>query len=289
MEDSIKMKIPLISQAKDVVVQAIDVNGDGQIGIEDLIGQGLKVPGVRIERSDFLRKEFSKNHPSYVVEDIVQHNPAHAHINMREIDKIADEVIKFERNSVSGISAALGMPGGLAMAATIPADLAQYYGYLLRVMQKLMYLYGFPEISAEETMFDSETLNVLIICMGVMSGVQGANTALKSMAKALGCGVEKRLLRFSLTKGTIYPIVKSVAKWFNVRMSKQIYAGFFKKAIPIAGGVIGGGITYLSFKPCCDRLKETLQDTYLSNPTRHETEEEKVLNQRLEADFVVVE
>ena len=50
-------------------------------------------------------------------------------------------------------------------------------------------------------------------------------------------------------------------------MTKQIFAGFFKKVIPVLGGVIGGGITYLSFKPCCDNLKKTLQDTLLSNPS----------------------
>ena len=58
-------------------------------------------------------------------------------------------------------------------------------------------------------------------------------------------------------------------------MTKQVFAEFFKKAIPVVGGVIGGGITYLSFKPCCDKLRSTLQDTLLSNPNHHATEEEK--------------
>lgn len=73
----------------------------------------------------------------------IAYTPAHAGISVEEIDKIADEVIKFERNCVSGISTALGAPGGWAMAATIPADIVQYYGYTLRAMQKLLYLYGF--------------------------------------------------------------------------------------------------------------------------------------------------
>lgn len=72
-------------------------------------------------------------------------------------------------------------------------------------------------------------MNLLILCMGVMYGVVGANNALKAVAKALGTGVEKQLLRRALTKGTIYPIVKSVSKWFGVRMTKQIFAGVFKK------------------------------------------------------------
>ncbi len=154
------------------------------------------------------------------------------------------------------------------MAATIPADIIQYYGYMLRATQKLLYLYGFPEIDVEEEgqKFDSETMNILIICMGVMYGAAGANNALKSMAKALAEGVEKKLLRAALTKGTIYPIVKNVAKWFGVKMTKDIFAGLVKKAIPVVGGVIGGGITYVSFKPCCDKLKASLQNTLLSNP-----------------------
>lgn len=274
--------------SKNPVVRALDVNGDGKVDIEDIIIQGMRLPGVHIERDEFLQKEFMKNHPQNVVDEVVRTNPARAGINPREVDRIAEDVIKFERNCVSGISAVLGVPGGAAMAATIPADLAQYYGYLFRAAQKLMYLYGFPQIGVEgeKLMLDSETLNTMILCMGVMFGVQGANTALKSMATALGKGVEKRLLRFTLTKGTVYPIVKSVAKWFNVKMTKQLYASFFKKAIPVAGGVIGGGITFVTFKPCCDRLKAVLQDTYLSNPTYHETEADKKAYQTIETDFV---
>ena len=106
------------------------------------------------------------------------------------------------------------------------------------------------------------------------------------MATALGKGVEKKLMRTALTKGTIYPIVKSVSKWFGVNMTKQVFAGFFKKAIPVVGGVIGGGITYLSFKPCCDKLKASLQDTLLSNPEHHTTEEESLVIDAIEAEEI---
>lgn len=57
-------------------------------------------------------------------------------------------------------------------------------------------------------------------------------------------------------------------------MTKDIFAGFFKKAIPVVGGVLGGGITYLSFKPCCDRLQSSLRSTMLSMPDYQETEED---------------
>ena len=261
------------------ILTALDQNGDGQVDSTDIILVALKVPGIKINREEFLRKEFYKHCEADVIDKAVETNPATAGIDSELIDKIADEVIKFERNAVSGISAALGIPGGFAMAATIPADIAQYYGYMLRAAQKLLYLYGFPELDTRdnEVMLDSETLNSLTICLGIMYGVASANNAIKAMAKALASGVEKQLLRKALTKGTIYPIVKQVAKWFSVKMTKEVFAGFFKKTIPVLGGFVGGGITYMTFKPCCYRLKDALKDTMLSNPDHQETEEERDL------------
>lgn len=269
----------MVTKSKDSVVNVIDANGDGKIDVEDIIILGLKTPGVGISRSEFLKKELMKNYSKEVIEDAIATTPAKAGISLNEINKIADNVIQFERNCVTGMSAALGAPGGAAMAATIPADIIQYYGYMLRAAQKLLYLYGFPEIDVSEKSqtFDSETLNILIVCLGVMYGVMGANNAIKAMAKALACGIEKKLINTALTKGTIYPIVKEVAKWFGKKMTKEVFAGFFKKAIPVVGSVVGGGITYVSFKPCCDKLKASLQDTLLSNPNHIETEAENII------------
>lgn len=266
----------LIIKAKDSIVKALDQNGNGEIDIEDIITLAFKTPGVHVTRANFLQKELYKNHPQAVIDKAIATTPAQAGISSDEIDNIADEVINYERNCVSGISAALGAPGGWAMAATIPADIVQYYGYTLRATQKLLYLYGFPEVDSDEEgiRLDSQTINQLILCLGVMNGVAGANNAIKGMAKALAVGVEKKLLNAALTKGTFYPLVKEIAKWFGIKMTKFIFAGFFKKAIPVVGGIVGGGITFFSFKPCCYRLKAALQDTMLSNPNHKSTSEE---------------
>ena len=126
------------AKSQQAIVNAIDQNGNGEIDIEDVIIMGLKVPGVRIDRAHFLQKEFQTKLPQEVIDDAIAYNPLHAGIPSGMINNIADEVIKYERTCVSGISAALGMPGGIAMAATIPTDIAQYYGYMLRATQKLM-------------------------------------------------------------------------------------------------------------------------------------------------------
>lgn len=265
--------------APNAIVDKLDQNHDGEIGIDDIIVLAVKTPGFHIPRASFLQKELFKNHPQDVIDAAIATTPAQAGIPSDEIDKIADEVIAIERTYVSGISVALGAPGGWAMAATIPADIVQYYGYTLRANQKLLYLYGFPEIDLDENgiHLDSETINTIILCLGVMNGVAGANNAIKAMAKALANGVEKKLLNMALTKGTFYPLVKSILKWFGVRLTKNVFAGFFKKAIPIVGGAIGGGLTFLAFKPCCYRLKNALQDTMLSNPGHISSREEDTI------------
>lgn len=65
-----------------------------------------------------------------------------------------------------------------------------------------MYLYGFPQagLTDEGNGIDSETINMLTLCLGVMYGVAGANNAVKTMAKALATGVPKQLLKRALTK-----------------------------------------------------------------------------------------
>lgn len=270
----------LTEKPQQAVNNILDVNNDGKIDINDAIIYALKLPKVKIDRSKFLKREFSRKFPEDVVLKAIASNPMQANITLEEIDKIADEIIKYERRCVSGISAALGLPGGAAVPATITVDIIQYYGYTLRAAQKLMYLYGFPEIQINEDVenLDTETINTLTITLGVMFGVTNASKALKSIAKALAIGVEKHLLKTALTKTTIYPIVKSISKWFGIKMTKSVYAGFFKKAIPVIGGALGGGLTYLMFKPSCDRLKYTLRDTMLSNPNYVSTEEDDIID-----------
>ncbi|MFV0478982.1 MAG: hypothetical protein ACK5LZ_00205 [Anaerorhabdus sp.] len=121
---------------------------------------------------------------------------------------------------------------------------------------------------------------ITLVCgsfLTLLYGVAGTKNALLAVSKALASGVEKKLLNTALTKGTIYPIIKNVMKWFNVNLTKKVFAGFFKKAIPVVSGFIGGTITFVTFKPCCDKLKNSLKNTYLSNPNFNENNEDEIL------------
>jgi len=89
----------------------------------------MKVPLVKINREKFLRKELIKYFPEDIVNLSIEKNPAFAGVERERVNKIATHIINFESNKVTAISAAAGIPGGAAMAATIPADLTQYFSF----------------------------------------------------------------------------------------------------------------------------------------------------------------
>lgn len=270
----------LVEGATSNIMASLDQNGNGTLDIEDIIILALQQPYIKVDRVEFLTKELKNYVSDEQLEIAINTNPYTAKIDSETIEKIANSVIQKELTGVSGISAVLGSAGGLASIATVPTDIAQYYAYMLRTAQELMYLYGFPEIevNVNTSQLNSSTINMLTVCLGAMFGVSQAATVIKVMAAKLAEGVYKKLLQKALTKGTIYPIVKSIAKWFSVKMTKEVFAGFFKKAIPIVGGVISGGMTYYTFGQCCNRLQEELRNTPLVNKEYDLSEEEEIIS-----------
>lgn len=225
---------------------------------EMILHSAMELPGIRIKRDDFLRKELSKYYDNAVVEKAIQTNPAQAGISVKNLEHIATSCINFEAAKVTAISAAAGIPGGLAMAATVPADIAQFFGHVIRILQKLVYLYGWQELFRGEDGLDDETTNQLTLFIGVMFGVNAANAAISKIAQAAAIKTEKSLVQKALTKGTIYPIVKKVATTIGVKMTKDVFAKGVGKAIPIIGAAVSGGLTFATFKPMTKKLQKYL-------------------------------
>lgn len=249
-----------------------------KVNIEDILALAMKTPGVKINRKDYLTKEFSIRFPKETVELAIEYNPAYAGISREDINHIAKQAINYETAKVSAISFAAGIPGGVAMAATVPADLAQYFAFILRIMQKLAYLYGFGEFDLREDAIDDETMNRIILFLGVMFGVQEANAAIKVFAGVVAKAVVKRLPQMALMKGTIYPVIKKIAVFLSIQMSKQIFAKSVAKVIPVIGGVATGTITYATFKPNAISLKKQFETLPISDPETYRKEKQDIID-----------
>lgn len=224
-----------------------------------VLKSAMNAPGVRIIRADFLEKELSRKFPSDIVQKAIQTTPAAAGINISDLETIAQGCIQYETNKAVALSTIAGIPGGFAMALTVPGDTIQYFGHIIRIVEKLIYLYGWDELYNSNGEFDDETMSQLTLFIGVMFGVNGAASAVTKLASSMAMKVEKTIAQKTLTKGWLYPIVKKIAQIMGLKMTKNIFAKGVSKIIPLIGGVISGGLTYVTYKPLAKKLKEYLE------------------------------
>ena len=106
-----------------------------QISFTSVIEAAAKLPLVRIDRADFLTKNLSKMTTPEQLQKALEEGTLHSGIPIQTLDSLANAIIKSETVKVTGISAAAGVPGGLAMLVVAPADLAQFYGFVFRIAQ----------------------------------------------------------------------------------------------------------------------------------------------------------
>ena len=226
---------------------------------QSIVYQSLQIPGVRINRDEFLRRTLSKHFHEDVVNQAVKKNPASAGIKVEDLNRISKSCINHETGKVTSLSAVAGLPGKFGALVAIPADLTQYFAHVIRVMQKLIYLYGWEDVFDDTDGIDDETLSYITIFMGTMFGVKAANQLVQKIAFNAAVRANKVIAAKPLTKGVIYPIVRKIAISLSLRMNKKIFASGVSKMIPVAGAFTSGGLTYVTFRPLANRLKVHLE------------------------------
>lgn len=223
-----------------------------------VMSTAMNLPGIKVDRELFLRKELRQYCTKEQMEKALL-NPVGV-LSDERIDKIANAIINNQTTKVTAISAAAGVPGGFAMAATIPGDMAQYFYHTFVVAQKLAYLYGIPDLRDKEGNLTETSQDMLTLFVGVMMGAATANKAIANLSKAFAAQVAKRLPQKALTKTAYYPIIKQVAKWLGVKLTKDGFGKAVGKAIPLIGGVISGALTFATFRPSAKRLQKKLRE-----------------------------
>lgn len=227
---------------------------------DEVLALAAEFPGVKIEREEFLQNNFSSRFDSEMVTQIVQTSPIRAGVNESVLHEIARECIDYEKMKVSALSFATGC-GGLV---GIPADLAQYLAHVLRISQKLAYIYGYPEIFSIEGSMDEKTQKIILLFIGIMYGVSVANKVIAEISKSLGGKVGKDIFRAALTKTAWYPLLQQVCKQVGIKVTKDALSKTTTKVFPVMGGVVSAGISYYYFGKEAERLHKTLRE----NPVR---------------------
>lgn len=222
-----------------------------------ILRNALALPGVAIDRDEYLRSALRNDCTPEELSRAIEYRPAVV-VSRERIDKIASAAINYHTATVTSLSTLTGLPGGPAIVASIPADLAQYYFHVFSLSQKLAYLYGFPDLRDKNARLTDEAADMLTLFVGVMMGARVASNVLRDISRDLAVQVAKKVPTKTLTRTLYYPIVRQVATRIGLDLSKSNVTRTLGRFIPLVGGIVSGAVTYAAFYPGARRLQKTL-------------------------------
>ncbi|MFZ2347237.1 MAG: bacteriochlorophyll 4-vinyl reductase, partial [Lactococcus chungangensis] len=183
-----------------------------------VVNESLKLPFIKIDRSEFLIKTFGEQVDD--IQKLIDEGPQ-VFFSKEELDESAKKVINSNILQSSSLSFVSGLPGGFAMAATIPADIAQFFGYSLKLAQEISYIYGYKNLWSEQGELTEDAKKTLILYLGVMLGITSAGAAVRILSNKLALQALKKIPQKALTKTIYYPIIKKVMAIFGAKLTKD--------------------------------------------------------------------
>lgn len=230
------------------------------LDFDKVLAVAVKAPMVKIDRAEFLKNNFSREVEPKMVDKIVQTSPIKAGVSEHILKKIARECIKNETYNVSALSFGTGFGGLIG----IPADLAQYLVHVLRISQKLAYIYGYPSMISIDGGMDDATKNIILLFIGMMYGVKGTEKIIANLSVTLAEQIAKNISREALTKTAWYPLLKEICKQVGIKVTKDTLGKAAVKSIPVLASIVSATLSYICFEKNAERLHETLRE----NPVR---------------------
>ena len=205
----------------------------------NLITTLSQLPLVRVNREEFLKNTFKK---SEHLDRILAEGPQ-AVFTSDSLRKKANEIIQASTNSTSIASFVACLPSNIAVAiAAAGADLTQ----------DELFSGGHGEVN-------EQTKGRIVAYLGVMLGAGGAASLLVATSKKAAEVMGKKVAARALTKTAWYPLLKKVAAWIGIKITKQSVGKAVTKAVPVIGGFFSAGITYFTFKPMGNRLADVFK------------------------------
>src|SRR5699024_4702732 len=179
----------------------------------------VKLPFVKVDREEFLRSEFKD----------------HEHLD-----------IILERG-----------PQAVFAGPAAGADVAQFFGFALRMAQQISYLFGEKDLfTGEDSMLNDDAKVRVFGYLGAMFGIAGGAALINKAAGMAAAQAGNKVANKALTKTVWYPVVKKVAAMLGQKITKQSVGSAVTKVVPVLGGVVAGTLTYATFRPMGQRLTD---------------------------------
>lgn len=234
----------------------------------DLISKVTALPIVRVNRREFLVKEF----PNVDASVLLEKGPLEFY-TPEELREKAYKLVESMTNKTAMASFATGFGSSpITAVAAGGADVMQYFGSALNMAQKIVYILGEADLFDKENKLNEESRARLITYLGVMLGAAGATALIRNVSVNLAKSTARTVVKTAVTKTAWYPILKKVGALVGVKITKKSLEKSVTKVVPILGAVASGALTYVSYKPMGKRLV----DGYVDNALKVNSESETV-------------
>lgn len=243
-----------VREVRDLAVESAEEIRGALPSLEEVLAQAVLLPGASVSREEFLKKAL-KGYSPVVVDRAIAHTPVRAGIPLGKIRRLAGKALGREARRTTVASMAAGLPGGMAAAATIPADLIQLYAHLVRAIQMLSYLYGWRDACYVRVgAMDPALSKLLIVFLGAMAGDERADAELKRLAPLREGDAGTVLAAVAQSDA-----VDGIAQGLEGRMAHRMTGQVVGKSVPLAGAVISGTISYGGFSDMWKHLRDVLE------------------------------
>lgn len=235
------------------VTDSTQTGGSGMLPA--VIEKALKIPGVKVDRDAALAKAFAGVDKERLAAILDEERGPQSVCSVEEMTAAAKRIVMNNTTKSTALSFAAGLPSNpFAVLPASGADIAQYYAFALRMAQEVAYVFGRPQIFAEDGDLSPEGERDIMVYFGVMLGVALANSGLMFIARGLGQTAGRRLMQKALTQTVWYPILKRIGTAIGAQVTKKSMSNVVSKSVPVIGGVVSGGLTYVTFRPMGKRL-----------------------------------
>lgn len=228
-------------------------NGEILLPEEEIIQTVIRIEDVRIDRSDFLTRQFSGDE-SISLDDILEKGPVGAGVDRDTLRKTAVTLAQKE----TGKSGLFDLPDDITKNCIIPVPTLLLYASAVRIIQQTAYLYGESDFWTDtET---DKTVSRLHLYYSVMEGSGKAEKALKLLSSSVTSKSFNKLTESFLEKAVYQPIVRPAAKALKIKTPKTMFNKVVSKAIPVLKNAVSDGISLTTLLPMAGRLIKTLDE-----------------------------
>jgi hypothetical protein len=181
---------------------------------------------------------------------------------IKQLDQLATRFVDNNRLMATGSGAVMGLPGGLALLATIPADISALSYFSFRTISGIAQSYG------SETRSEEGRAIALLLFAGATGlesvTVGGTQVFLSSLTRNV---LTRPYQNFIVSK----IVIPQLAEYLGVQ---AVGKGLFR-VVPVLGGLVGGTANYLFISNVAERAKNHYRMRLLEQRSKQDQPEEE--------------